>query len=101
MIMSSNLYHIRKLLVTLFCLFCENYDLYQDCKSKSPNVHDNNHAFQPIAYSGLSLFGITLGRNATCDYCKLTCTGNKCYKCANGEFPVEEYELFQVKKDEI
>ncbi|GES96377.1 carbohydrate-binding module family 13 protein [Rhizophagus clarus] len=80
------------------CLFCKNYDLCQDCKSKSPNVHDNNHAFQPIAYSGLSLFEMTVGRNATCDYCKLTCTGNRCYKCANGEFPVEEYELFQVIK---
>ncbi|PKC59768.1 hypothetical protein RhiirA1_492215, partial [Rhizophagus irregularis] len=34
------------------CTFCNNYDLCQDCKSKSSNIHDhpNNHAFQPIAY---------------------------------------------------
>jgi hypothetical protein len=33
-----------------------------------------------------------------CDYCESDCIFGKCHKCANGEFTVEEYELFQVLK---
>ncbi|GES96369.1 carbohydrate-binding module family 13 protein [Rhizophagus clarus] len=79
------------------CTFCEKYNLCQDCKFKSSNIHDNNHAFRPIAY--LEHIPLSFSENApTCDYCKLTCTSYMCVKCANGEFLVEEYELFQVIK---
>jgi hypothetical protein len=33
-----------------------------------------------------------------CDYCESDCIFGKCYKCANGEFSVEEFEVFQVVK---
>ncbi|CAG8696050.1 15219_t:CDS:2 [Rhizophagus irregularis] len=35
------------------CAFCEDYNLCQNCKSKSQSIHNhpNNHVFQPIAYS--------------------------------------------------
>ncbi|GES87809.1 carbohydrate-binding module family 13 protein [Rhizophagus clarus] len=64
------------------CTFCEKYNLCQDCKFKSSNIHDNNHAFLPIAYPEhiLLLFSENV---PTCDYCKLTCTGYICAKCAN------------------
>ncbi|UZO02473.1 uncharacterized protein OCT59_020953 [Rhizophagus irregularis] len=81
------------------CTFCNNYDLCQDCKSKSSNIHDhpNNHAFQPIAYPEFK-FDIEEPIPAICDYCETTCFLGECLKCANGEFSVEEYEIFQVLK---
>lgn len=48
------------------CTFCEDYNLCQDCKSKSLYIYDhpNNHAFQPIAYPNdsefLFLYGMLL-----------------------------------------
>ncbi|CAB4421220.1 unnamed protein product [Rhizophagus irregularis] len=81
------------------CTFC-NYDLCQDCKSKSPDIHGNhpnNHTFQPIAYPGDN------NRESEkiptiCDYCESTYCFAECLKCANGEFSVEEYEIFYVLK---
>lgn len=35
---------------------------------------------------------------AICDYCESACIDAKCHKCANGEFSVEEYELFRIIK---
>ncbi|GES96384.1 BTB/POZ protein [Rhizophagus clarus] len=80
------------------CTFCENYDLCQDCKSKLPNVddHPNNHMFQPIGYP--EVYGMSDDSEAICDYCESVCFDNICYECANGEFSVEEYELFQITK---
>ncbi|UZO02461.1 uncharacterized protein OCT59_020941 [Rhizophagus irregularis] len=85
------------------CTFCNNYNLCQDCKFKSPNIdkHPNNHAFRPIAYSDsisvfLNRFGLI--ENAICDYCESECISGRCHKCANGEFSVEEYEIFQIVK---
>ncbi|EXX63287.1 hypothetical protein RirG_153690 [Rhizophagus irregularis DAOM 197198w] len=73
------------------------------CKFKSPNIdkHPNNHAFRPIAYSDsisvfLNRFGLI--ENAICDYCESECISGRCHKCANGEFSVEEYEIFQIVK---
>ncbi|GBB99753.1 hypothetical protein RclHR1_03620002 [Rhizophagus clarus] len=80
------------------CTFCEKYNLCQDCKFKSSNIHDNNHAFRPIAYLEHIPLSFSVENAPTCDYCKLTCTSYMCVKCANGEFLVEEYELFQVIK---
>ncbi|POG73429.1 hypothetical protein GLOIN_2v1476932 [Rhizophagus irregularis DAOM 181602=DAOM 197198] len=54
------------------CTFCQNYDLCQDW---SDYLHPT-----------------------FCDYCELICFFAKCHTCANGEFSVEEYELFQVIK---
>ncbi|EXX56584.1 uncharacterized protein OCT59_020949 [Rhizophagus irregularis] len=81
------------------CTFCYNYDLCQDCKSKSSNIHDhpNNHAFQPIGYPEFK-FDIEEPNPAICDYCESSCVLAVCRKCANGEFCVEEYEIFQVIK---
>ncbi|GES96382.1 carbohydrate-binding module family 13 protein [Rhizophagus clarus] len=78
------------------CTFCKNYDLCQDCKSRSPNTqdHPNNHVFQPIGYSDIP-FSLE-DDPAICDYCESVCIYGKCFKCANGEFSVEEYELFQI-----
>ncbi|UZO02468.1 uncharacterized protein OCT59_020948 [Rhizophagus irregularis] len=80
------------------CAFCEDYNLCQNCKSKSQSIHNhpNNHVFQPIAYSSWLLSKRT---STICDYCELACIGNRCYKCASGEFSVEEYELFQIIKN--
>ncbi|GET60311.1 uncharacterized protein OCT59_020947 [Rhizophagus irregularis] len=81
-----------------------NFDLCQDCKPKS-YVHDhpNDHAFQPITYSHLfpDLYSILSIKKAICDYYKLNYSGSKCYKCANGEFSVEEYEIFQITNTKI
>ncbi|CAB4388691.1 hypothetical protein RhiirA1_436465 [Rhizophagus irregularis] len=81
------------------CTFCNNYDLCQDCKSKSSNIHDhpNNHAFQPIAYPEFE-FDISEPNPTICDYCESSCLLAICQKCANGEFCVEECEIFQVIK---
>ncbi|CAB5386357.1 unnamed protein product [Rhizophagus irregularis] len=81
------------------CTFCQDYNLCQDCKSTSLYIYDhpNNHAFRPIGYQdNLFFYGFT--KNAICDYCKSNCVGGKCYKCANGEFSVEDYEIFQIVK---
>ncbi|CAB4421211.1 unnamed protein product [Rhizophagus irregularis] len=69
------------------------------CKSKSSNIHDhpNNHAFQPIGYPEFK-FDIEESNPAICDYCESSCVLAVCRKCANGEFCVEEYEIFQVIK---
>ncbi|POG73436.1 hypothetical protein GLOIN_2v1476935 [Rhizophagus irregularis DAOM 181602=DAOM 197198] len=69
------------------------------CKSKSSNIHDhpNNHAFQPIGYPEFK-FDIEEPNPAICDYCESSCVLAVCRKCANGEFCVEEYEIFQVIK---
>ncbi|PKK59466.1 hypothetical protein RhiirC2_857328 [Rhizophagus irregularis] len=78
------------------CTFCQNYDLCQDCKS---NIHDhpNNHMFQPFVYPSIDNYnsGSDYLHPTFCDYCELICFFAKCHKCANGEFSVEEYELFQ------
>ncbi|GES96378.1 carbohydrate-binding module family 13 protein [Rhizophagus clarus] len=81
------------------CTFCEKYNLCQDCKSTSPNIrgHPNNHAFQPIGYPIANYR--TKKNPIICDYCESPCIGRICHKCANGEFFVEEYELFQVIKN--
>ncbi|CAB4421206.1 unnamed protein product [Rhizophagus irregularis] len=73
------------------CTFCNNYNLCQDCKFKSPNIdkHPNNHAFRPIAYSDsisvfLNRFGLI--ENAVCDYCESECISGRCHKCANENY---------------
>ncbi|GBB99764.1 hypothetical protein RclHR1_03620013 [Rhizophagus clarus] len=85
------------------CTFCENYDLCQDCKSESltvhghpSNDHPNNHVFQPIGYP--SYYDIEDDDPVICDYCESACSGNICHRCANGEFSIEECELFQIIK---
>ncbi|PKB97873.1 hypothetical protein RhiirA5_432374, partial [Rhizophagus irregularis] len=74
------------------CAFCYNYDLCKDCKPKSQNIHDhpNNHAFKPIAYPTGGLRHLSLKNPAICDYCELACIGSRCFKCANGEFFLED-----------
>ncbi|CAB4385659.1 unnamed protein product [Rhizophagus irregularis] len=73
------------------CELCPNFNMCQDCKFYSKKFfHQHN-----ISY--FKLIG-RYSRNAICDYCKLACTGNICYKCANNTFYIKEYELFQVVK---
>ncbi|PKY31569.1 hypothetical protein RhiirB3_475247 [Rhizophagus irregularis] len=73
------------------CELCPNFNMCQDCKFYSKKF------FHPHNISYFKLIGRD-SRNAICDYCKLACTGNICYKCANNTFYIKEYELFQVVK---
>ncbi|CAB5359922.1 unnamed protein product [Rhizophagus irregularis] len=75
------------------------FAVHHDCKS---NIHDhpNNHMFQPFVYPSIDNYnsGSDYLHPTFCDYCELICFFAKCHTCANGEFSVEEYELFQVIK---
>ncbi|CAB4421221.1 unnamed protein product [Rhizophagus irregularis] len=73
------------------CEYCTNFNMCRDCKFYSKKF------YHPHNSSSFKLIGRD-SRNAICDYCKLGCTGNICYKCVNNTFYIKEYELFQVVK---
>ncbi|CAG8720617.1 1627_t:CDS:2, partial [Rhizophagus irregularis] len=83
------------------CTFCNNYNLCQDCKFKSPNIdkHPNNHAFRPIAYSDsisvfLNRFGLI--ENAICDYCESECISGRCHKLKKLLYYIKAVETHDV-----